>query len=71
MIRMTTAEMVEGLGFEVLEAADAARFLALLGDSSGRGMMIVASLCASVTIGADRRSCRVTFDVPAAVSFSC
>lgn len=53
-----------------LEEADPAEFQALLGESSGRGLMIVASLCISVIIGADRRSCRAIFDVPPAVSVS-
>jgi len=36
---------------------------ALPTDFAGRGLAIVASLSSSVTIGPDRRSCRVTFDL--------
>ncbi len=40
MIRMTTAEMVEGLGFEAVEAADAAEALAVLQKDDGISILL-------------------------------
>ncbi|HWY65626.1 MAG TPA: response regulator [Rhizomicrobium sp.] len=40
MIRMTTAEMVEGLGFEAVEAADAAEALAILQKDDGISILL-------------------------------